>query len=106
MEKVKRRNIKLRTLPTWEVGTKLYKTVRAAARSEAWAMICAKYCDQVTVIKLSDVRGLHGMTCDCCETDYGETDGNICQIHCRQYGYFARLHKRLASLIECRTIEG
>ena len=100
MEKVKRRNIKFRTLPTYQVGTKLYKTLRAAARAEAWAIICGKYCNGFSVTKLSDVRNLHGMTCDCHDTDYGETDGNTCDIHCRHYGYFAKLHARLVRLIE------
>ena len=100
VEKVKRRSIVRRSLPTYQVGTKLYKTVQSAASAEAWAMICRKYCDSITVLKLSDMRELHGMICDCCETDYGETDRNACPIHCHHYGYLARLHARLARLIE------
>lgn len=63
-------------------------------------MICEKYCNGFDVTKLSDVTHLHGMDCDCCETGYGEPDYNACPIHCRQYGYFAKLHTRLARLIE------
>lgn len=100
VEKVKRRRVVRRTLPTYQVGTKLYKTVHAAARAEAWAMICGKYCNGFRATKLSDIRELHGMICDCCETDYGEPEHNVCPIHCRQYGYFAKLHTRLVRLIE------
>lgn len=92
-EKIKAREITLRQQPTYQLGKKLYRTKRAAAVTEAWAMICARYCTYV--IKLSDVRSVRKMTCECCDGD-----SNICLIHDRKYGYFARLHKRLVGLLE------
>lgn len=95
MQKVVARCIKVRTLPTYQVGNKLYKSIASAARAEAWALICAKYCDGFNVRQLSDVRELHGIRCDC----ESVSDPDICQLHCREYGYFNRLHKRLVRLI-------
>ena len=95
--KVKARSITMRQRPTYQVGKKLYRTLRAAARAEAWAMIAAKYCDGFKRRTLSDVSCVHGMTCEC---NSDERDYSCCQIHDRHYGYFARVHKRLSALVE------
>ena len=91
--KVNARPITMRTRPTYQVGSRLYKTLRAAARAEAWAMIFAKYAAPL----LSDVTELRGMTCEC---NNEEADYSCCPIHNRQYGYFSTVHKRLSAMIE------
>ena len=96
-EKVIARKIELRTRSTYQVGKKIYKSAYAAAKAEAWAMICKRYG------RLSEIKEFQGMECDCyqVERDYGN-DYIIrlcCPIHSRADGYFSRLHKRLMRLI-------
>ena len=83
----------------WEVtgGGKLYRTIDAAAKKEAWHMIMTRYIGPGEL--LSNIKTVRGMECDCYEEDVYGGGGSIvsvdCPIHSRHDGYFYRLHRRL-----------
>jgi len=102
----------LKTRAAYQVGNKLYKTKNAAAKSQAWAMIFYRYTMPGNTEKpqdISEIKNLHGIACDCAETDepigdYGEVQykHEYCPLHDRKTGYFARLHSRLVSAMKYR----
>ena len=88
----------------YQVGYTLYRTPRAAAKAQAWNLILTKYLTWPgTVNKLSEVKSVMKMECNCCADYFGEYSAEYgheaCPLHDRYTGYFARLHKRLAGLI-------
>jgi hypothetical protein len=86
----------------YQVGYRLFKTPKAAAKSIAWHFILSKYGDP------KKVTLLHGMQCDCHEEDTHPSgysldepyiDASQCYLHSRYDGYFKRLHSRLTRRI-------
>ena len=78
---------------------KLFRTINAAAKSEAWRLIVVRYGPA-----LQDVKLLHGRDCGCSwgtenDESYPIWVTDECSIHGKKYGYFARLHRRLWPLI-------
>lgn len=95
----------IKTRTAYQVGVKLFKTIRSAARHEAWRLILDKYCydyyedcNTWRIPKLSDIKHLRGMVCECSD----ESGSEACEIHSRYNGYFHRVHKRLSAAIEKR----
>ena len=81
------------------MGGGLYRTARAAAKKLAWSWILVKYCNYGD---LMNVKTLRGMKCECCDArslEYGNRTDEICELHNRKWGYFARLHKKAMSAI-------
>jgi hypothetical protein len=87
----------------YQVGNRLFRTVQAAARFEAWRLILDKYLATLDgTARLSKVKSARGLICLCDLGYIGEDqpDYNDCPLHDRRTGYFARLHLRLSRNIE------
>lgn len=104
-ELVQNRNNSKTHLFTSPISTAIRKTPAGIARSLAWRRIFAKYGN------LSEVKVLCSMECDCEHNIYSrnfEGDGTEnCRLHvkCDSRGYFAKLAKRYAAIIERAIIE-
>lgn len=94
----------------YQVGNRIYRTKRAAAKTQAWSAILNKYAgiefreNTVKEKNLEDIKSLRGIDCDCAEEDYFDGEfhyyhADECPLHDRQTGYFARLHRKMMDAI-------
>jgi hypothetical protein len=97
MNEIKMMARKVLKREAYQVGSKLFRTKAAAAKSEAWRLIMEKYGwddSHFMPCMLSNVKHAAGNTCNCDPDSY-----DYCPLHDRKSGYFKRLNTRLASLI-------